>query len=138
MCLKKIKYFHKKYRKRIRNFYSSSIAGLFAGIAIGSLLSLLTNTTVKKWENPIGHILIVVTYIVFVFLILYILYFFGKFCMQHFLSKNKEDLIGFHINYFTSVYVAVFSALLIILYDNISVCIFVALIFFIIYFLSKS
>jgi len=135
MCIKKIKAFHKRYAERCRNFYSSSIAGLFTGVIIGILFSLITDSKFNRWINLFSYELFAaVVYFAFIFLVLYILYFFGKLCIILFISKDKKNLISFKINYFAGVYAATWSASLIILHTKINIAIYISILFIILYF----
>ena len=129
------KSFHKKYKKRCRNFYSSSIAGLFTGVAIGILFSLMIDSKFNRWINLVSYeLFVVMIYFSFVFIVLYILYYLGKLCMWFFITKNKDELMGFKINYFAGIYAATFSASMVILNDNSFVRNIVALFFVLLYF----
>ena len=54
--------------------------------------------------------------------------------MWFFITKNKDELMGFKINYFAGIYAATFSASMVILNDNSFVRNIVALFFVLLYF----
>ena len=135
MCIGKIRLFHRKYRKRCRNFYSGSIAGLFTGIAIGIFFTLITDVKFNRWINLASYELFVaIIYFLFVFFVLVVLYFLGKLLVWFLVTKSKDELIGFRINYFASIYSASFTASLIILHDNLFIASIVTLAFIVLYF----
>lgn len=134
MCIKKIRLFHKRYLKRCRNFYSSSIAGLLTGTAIGIFFSLITDVSFDRWINIFSiELFAAIIYFMFVFFILFVFYFIGKYGVWFFISKNKDDLVGFKINYFASIYSASWAASLIILHSKILVAIYVSIVYLILY-----
>jgi len=142
MYLKKIKLFHKRHIDRCRSFYSSSIAGLFTGIIIGILFSLITDTSFNRWINLLhwGELFAAIVYFGFIFILIIILYFFGKICVYFFIakpikdsSKKKKCLVDFRINYFAGIYSASWTASLVLLYTKLMTAIYVSIIFILLY-----
>jgi len=135
MCVKKIFSYRKKNRDRIRKFYSNLVAGLFTGILIGILFSFITKSTFIRWIDlaQIGELLAAVIYIVFIAMLSYILYWFGRLLIWLFGFKNDDDLIGFRMNYVAGIYSASWISILIIVHSNICLCIYVTLGYLILY-----
>lgn len=136
MCLRRIQSFRSRYKKRIRAFYSSSIAGSFTGVLIGVLFSLITDTTFNRWIDVFSYELFAaIIYVLFILLGSWFFYHIGNFFIRTFISNKKEDLIGFKINYFAGIYSALFSATLVVLsHNNASLSIKVLVVFVIVYF----
>lgn len=143
MCFKEIKAFHKKYRKRCRSFYSSSIAGLFTGVMIGILFSLITDSQFNRWINLRSYeFFAAIIYFGFTIFILWVFYYLGKglfwliLHVSH-ISNKEDDLIGFKINFIAGIYSAAFSASLILLNNKFPIIIYVTLAFIIFYLLVE-
>jgi len=73
--IKKIITTHKIHKKRARNFYSSSIAGLFSGVTITMLFDFLTDTSFNRWINLFGlEAFAAFIYLTFSWGVLFVLY----------------------------------------------------------------
>jgi len=138
-CLDKIISFHKRYKKRCRNFWSSSIAGLFTGAMIGILFSLITDAKFNRWINLMSYELFAA--VIYVGLTIFMLWFFyhlGKLLLWvilHFfrLSSKKDELVGFKINFVAGIYSALFATSLILLSKE-RVSLYVGIMFGLLYF----
>lgn len=123
MCINKIKRFHRKYRDRLRNFYSSSIAGLFTGLIIGLFFSLITDSDFNRWINIFSYeIFAGVIYFIFTIFLIIFFYIFGMLMTRWVVASQidnekskKKHMINFRINYFAGMYSATFVTSIILL-----------------------
>ena len=112
--VKKIKSFHRKYSDRCRNFYASTLAGLFTGVIVGIFFSLMTNSEFNRWINLFSYELVAaVIYFLFTLVLIFSLYIVGVIIgktFTHFAklspTKQKQFLISFRVNYFAGIYSA--------------------------------
>jgi len=131
--------FRNKYRERCRNFYSSSISGLFTGITIGIFFSFITYSTFHRWINFFSYeIFVALIYLCFAFIIIAIFYFIGYLIMRFLILRNVsnkgKELIGFRINFLAGIYSAFFGTSLLILKDRFRLLLLVTFLFLILYF----
>jgi len=88
MCFKNIKKLLKKlltknYAKRRRNFYSSTIAGLFTGIAIGIFFSSITDVNFNRWIDIFSNEAFAAgVYFLSTLVVMIIFYHIGKFMYE--------------------------------------------------------
>jgi len=135
MCIERIKEFNKEYKKRINNFVSSAITGLISGVIIIIFFNLITDSTFNRRINlfNLGEAFAAGIYLLFTLSLLYVLFLFGRFVFKRCMSKKKEDLIGFRINYFAGTYSATFGAFLYGFRNSIYSMIIILILFLLIY-----
>ena len=131
---------YKRYKKRLRNFFSSSISGLFTGAAIAIFFSLITNSNFNRWIDIRSYEIVAgIIYVFFTYFLLFIFYYLGKgliflVCFFFKIKNKKEDILNFKINFFAGVYSAFFVAPLIILKGHLNMQLTIGIIFVLFYF----
>lgn len=141
MCLERIRKFQKKYKDRCRSFYSSTVAGLYTGVAIGILFTLIADSKFNRWINLLSYELFAaIVYFLFTIFMVFSLYLVGWICVHLFIAskisnenKKKQHLINFRINYVASLYSASWITSVILLWDKTSIIFWVSLFFILLY-----
>ena len=127
--------FYKTHKNRCRNFYTSSIAGLFSGIIIGLFFILMTDSTFNRWINLFGYELLVsIIFFGLILLFLWLGYWIGKGLVFFLIAKDKDDLVSFKINYFAGTYSTAFSSSLLILHNHFAIASYFTIFFILMYF----
>ena len=135
---KKIKKQLDKNHKKTKEMYASSISAMFTSVLIGVYIGLTTNTKFsgwKKWSN-FGWI----QYLIFIGFILIV----GKifFYVGNKFSSDEYTQFNFKINFWIGLFMGLFTATMIIYYNDILMLIILACsmgiaYLFLLYFLTK-
>lgn len=101
----KFQKYREEYLKQRSMFYSSAIAGVFTGLVIAIFFEFIRITESEKWINLMSYdVFPFIIYLFIAYVLLYLLYVIGKLLVYILISKEKEQLLEFKINYFAGMY----------------------------------